>query len=230
MASLADGGFVIAWVDESTDDIHARRFDSAGAAVGVEFNVDTNIGPLAANLDIEGMDDGRFVITWTESVQTGTSGPPFNFPLFDTDIRSRIYDPRDEANSPNDYDGDQVIGTIGNDTITVVSDDDEVYGFNGNDTLSFANGIGHFNDIYDGGSGTDRILLTEAGINNLKPPIFSASKRSNSTLVRAKTKPSFLRQKNSVLAVLPSTPPLMATPIMPVLWIHCASIWVLIPV
>ncbi len=166
-AALADGGFVVAWVDESTNDIHARRFSDAGASVGSEFNVDTNIGPLALNLDIEGMDDGRFVVTWTESVQTGTTGFPLFLPLFDTDIRSAIYDPRDDANSPNDYDGDQVIGTIGSDTIDVVSGDDEVYGFNGNDTLRFTGSVGHGNDIYDGGSGNDRLLFEGSATNNL---------------------------------------------------------------
>ena len=168
VAALSDGGFVVAWVDENTDDIHGQRFNSAGATVGNEFNIDTNIGPLASNFDIEGMDDGRFVVTWTESVQTGTTGAPFNFPLFDTDIRSAIYDPRDDANSPNEYDGDIVIGTVGSDIIDVVSSDDEVYGFNGGDTFQFMGQVGHSNDIYDGGQGTDRLLFNGAATNNLQ--------------------------------------------------------------
>lgn len=167
VTALDDGGFVVAWHDSASDDILAKRYDANGTLVGAQFIIDSNVGGAISDLDIEGMDDGRFIVTWEESTFTGNVfilGVPI--PTYDIDVRARIYDPRDQANSPNDYDGNQVIGTIGADTINVVSADDAVYGFNGNDTLSFANNIGHLNDIYNGGFGSDRLLLTEAGTNN----------------------------------------------------------------
>ena len=158
VAALADGGFVIAWVDAETLDIHGQRYNAAGNQVGTEFNIDTNIGAGAffppSGLDIEGLDDGRFVVTWEEGFPTGG--------LFqaDFDVRARIYDPRDMENSPNDYTTDQVVGTIGADSIDVVSSDDQVYGWNGNDRLNFNSAFDTLGaDIYDGGSGTDTIEI-----------------------------------------------------------------------
>jgi hypothetical protein len=70
IAATPDGGFVITWTDSSSGGgdtgIKAQHFDSAGAKVGAEFQVNTNtflnqVQPSAAPLP-----DGSFVVVWTD--------------------------------------------------------------------------------------------------------------------------------------------------------------------
>ena len=156
VAALADGGFVIAWIDNDTRDIHGQRYNATGTKVGVEFDMDTNIGNLDfRGLDIEGLDDGRFVVTWEEGSVTG--------PNIDVDVRSAIFDPRDDANSPAVYTDNKVIGTIGNDTIAVDPADENVFGHDGNDTFSYTASVTSSVVTLDGGAGSDRILINGDG-------------------------------------------------------------------
>jgi hypothetical protein len=77
----ADGSFVVAWANGSGysgDDIFARRFDSAGAPVGGDFQVnelrqsDTSYEPPLA---ISGPGDGTFVVVWTSDDYDGYAYP-----------------------------------------------------------------------------------------------------------------------------------------------------------
>jgi len=73
VASLTDGGFVVAW--QSTDPaqdgdtwaVKAQRFDSAGAKVGSEFLVNTVAFGSQNNIDVAGLSNGGFVVTWQTS-------------------------------------------------------------------------------------------------------------------------------------------------------------------
>ncbi|MCI0748520.1 MAG: thrombospondin type 3 repeat-containing protein [Verrucomicrobia subdivision 3 bacterium] len=78
IAALSGGGFVVAWASENqgvsafelnrgTNRVHiyARVYDSAGAALGDEFRVNTANG-LAANPSVTGLADGGFAIAWSQ--------------------------------------------------------------------------------------------------------------------------------------------------------------------
>ncbi|MBV8688232.1 MAG: cadherin repeat domain-containing protein [Alphaproteobacteria bacterium] len=73
VASLADGGFVVAWhTTDTTQDgagwaVKAQRFDAAGTKVGSEFLVNTVTFGSQYNIDVAGLSGGGFVLTW----QTG---------------------------------------------------------------------------------------------------------------------------------------------------------------
>ena len=160
IAALADGGFVIAWVDEGSIGIHGQRYDALGVKVGSEIDIASGIGSASiAGLDIEGLDDGRFVVTW-EQVTIGPS-PTF---LPDFDIHAKVFDPRDQENSPNVYTDNEVIGTIGNDAINVVAPDENIFGWDGDDIFAFTDSlVADIDDLYDAGDDNDEILLQGTG-------------------------------------------------------------------
>ena len=74
VTTLAGGGFVVAWTDQSTtggdtssDAIRAQAFAADGSRVGAEFLVNT-ITPGAQNdPTITGLSDGRFVVAWADA-------------------------------------------------------------------------------------------------------------------------------------------------------------------
>lgn len=72
IASLADGGFVVAWDNEA--DIYFQRFNAAGEMTGGArlantFTVDKQINPSLVALP-----DGGFLIAWTSYSQMGVTG------------------------------------------------------------------------------------------------------------------------------------------------------------
>jgi hypothetical protein len=79
IASDGDGDFVVAWQsfgqDKSSYGIFARRFDSQGEGLGIEFQVNqhTSNAQYAPAVGIA-PDDG-FVIVWESSLQDGGAGP-----------------------------------------------------------------------------------------------------------------------------------------------------------
>jgi VCBS repeat-containing protein/YD repeat-containing protein len=76
---LADGGFVVTWLDQSGTlgdtsgfGIKAQIFDSAGTRVGSEFLVNTQTNMSQYYPKITGLADGDFVVTWED--YSGTLG------------------------------------------------------------------------------------------------------------------------------------------------------------
>ena len=76
MSSVAvdgDGGFIITWMGENTEngtlDVYARRFDAAGSPVGDEFVVANTDGD-EGHVDVAMNAMGDFVITWTTGDET----------------------------------------------------------------------------------------------------------------------------------------------------------------
>ncbi|MHC0062630.1 beta strand repeat-containing protein [Nostoc sp. UIC 10890] len=71
----ADGDFVISWTsdgqDGSSNGIYAQRYNSAGVAIGEEFQVNTTIIGNQSNPTIAMDADGDFVISWTSNDQDG---------------------------------------------------------------------------------------------------------------------------------------------------------------
>ena len=91
LAALADGGFSASWTyageeggDAIRTAIHAQRFASDGRKTGAEFLVNTTVDDFQARSDIVGLDDGRFVVTWSDRSETGDSD-------FDADIRMQVF-------------------------------------------------------------------------------------------------------------------------------------------
>jgi VCBS repeat-containing protein len=70
VATLADGGFVVAWHDPGTFIVYAQRFDPAGARVGTTFRVDSDADSnFALDPSVTGLAGGGFVISWSDQVQ-----------------------------------------------------------------------------------------------------------------------------------------------------------------
>ncbi|MDF8333675.1 calcium-binding protein [Novosphingobium cyanobacteriorum] len=74
IAALADGGYVVVWIDSNdgyTAAVRAQRFDSFGTPVGAEIIVDQGPGnvPYSAksNVAVSGLADGHFVVAWDQN-------------------------------------------------------------------------------------------------------------------------------------------------------------------
>ncbi len=73
-AALAGGGFVVTWVsntsgtagDGDSSGIFAQRFDDTASPVGSEFQINTIISGAQVTPVVAGLDDGSFVIAWTD--------------------------------------------------------------------------------------------------------------------------------------------------------------------
>lgn len=82
IAALADGGFVITWTDSNHSSGHATdvffsRYDASGSIVSgqQEVMVNTNTSNGQSNSNVSALDDGGFIITYTDhNPVTGGSG------------------------------------------------------------------------------------------------------------------------------------------------------------
>jgi hypothetical protein len=82
-ATLAAGGFVIAWESLSQDGegegVYAQRFDSQARPAGAEFRVNTATAYHQEQVSVAGLADGGFLVTWNttplvQSTGVGASG------------------------------------------------------------------------------------------------------------------------------------------------------------
>ena len=76
VTALADGGFVVTWQSRGQDGnfngIFGQRYDAAGSAVGLEFQVNTYWNLDQREPAVTALADGGFVVTW-ESTQDGSN-------------------------------------------------------------------------------------------------------------------------------------------------------------
>jgi Ca2+-binding RTX toxin-like protein len=86
VTALADGGWVVVWVDSgrSSTDIYSQRYASDGTAVGGEWQVNVYSTSSQSEPSVAALDDGGYVITWTSSGQDG-SGSGVYQQRFDAD-------------------------------------------------------------------------------------------------------------------------------------------------
>jgi hypothetical protein len=87
VAALADGGFIVTWVEsQATDQIWARVYDGAGQSLGEAFTVREASDGLLLMPSVAALPDGRFVIAWRE---TGTNSGIENLfgRMYDSDGR-----------------------------------------------------------------------------------------------------------------------------------------------
>jgi hypothetical protein len=87
----ADGSFVVTWSSYPQDGdgsgIFAQRYDTAGSAVGTEFQVNNTTANNQAWSDVAVDDDGSFVVAWSDT----TLAPPGGVPPF-RNLRARVFD------------------------------------------------------------------------------------------------------------------------------------------
>ena len=79
VAANGSGGFVIAWQgtaspgsDDDQGSVQARRFDSAGAPLGPEVQVNTYTTGNQGSVDVDSDVQGRFVVVWSSGASAGT--------------------------------------------------------------------------------------------------------------------------------------------------------------
>jgi len=77
VAGLSDGSFVVTWESYNQDGdfygIYGQRYDSSGAAAGVEFQVNSYTTQGQGGPAVAGLSDGSFVVTWSSDGQDGSS-------------------------------------------------------------------------------------------------------------------------------------------------------------
>ena len=170
ITALADGRFVVSWVDgsETRGDtsfsaIRAQVVNADGSASGSEFLVNTTTSGQQGSPTITALADGRFVVSWTDTSLTGGD-------TSDSAIRAQIFDPRQAGVTLNgtladdSFFGtifaDHLAGFFGNDTLAGAAGDDRLHGEVGNDTLRGGQGNdraygGEGHDVVRGGRGSD---------------------------------------------------------------------------
>ncbi|MCB1494827.1 MAG: hypothetical protein KDJ86_03495 [Bauldia sp.] len=150
VVALEDGGFVVVWDDDNTDEVRGQRYDADGNKVGVEFLAGTGdpTDPTAALLG-----DGRFIIPFEE--QEGAD-----------DSMATIFDPRtgpiigtgEDDVLTSRVDGAKVKGKDGNDILLGDDGKDVLIGNGGKDILSG----GLHKDKMKGGGGKDWFVFDSA--------------------------------------------------------------------
>jgi Ca2+-binding RTX toxin-like protein len=66
VAALADGSFVVSWTSNDTDShgVFAQRYSQSGAALGIEFQVNTEVADSQSEPSITALADGGFLVSW----------------------------------------------------------------------------------------------------------------------------------------------------------------------
>uniref|UniRef100_UPI0037C894E8 Ig-like domain-containing protein n=1 Tax=Polynucleobacter sp. TaxID=2029855 RepID=UPI0037C894E8 len=94
VASLADGGFIVAWesYEQGGDlyDIYYRQFDASGAAMTDELLVNSTVYSEQSYVTAAGLANGGFVISWQSYYQDGSG----------TGIYAQQYDTQGKVTAP----------------------------------------------------------------------------------------------------------------------------------
>ena len=74
LANLSSGGFVTTWSGTDVDGtgVIGQIFDSSGAKVGLEFQINTHTASDQTNPSVSGLEDGGFVVAWESRLQDGS--------------------------------------------------------------------------------------------------------------------------------------------------------------
>ena len=181
IAALANGDFVVVWQssgqDGSSYGVFAQRFDSAGAKIGSEFQVNIYTTNDQSFPEVSAYGEDGFVIIWQSYGQdtnnNGVVARAFKNGIVgdDNDIvvgtaaanllvglgGNDALDGQDGADTLQGNDGnDDLVGEDQNDSLLGDAGDDAISGGSGDDTM--AGGTG--DDTLIGGSGTDRANFT----------------------------------------------------------------------
>ncbi|HEX9963872.1 MAG TPA: calcium-binding protein [Allosphingosinicella sp.] len=148
------GGFFFAWTDQSAQydpsgsGIVGQLYDNLGNEVGSEFRVNTRTDLTQQNPELAGQPN-RIIAVWQDQDAPGS---------FTHDVRLQIF------GSPLATRG--ILGTEGNDAFTdftTVNEPQEYpeqfFGYGGDDTLTYRTPAEMTNDRFEGGAGSDRVIL-----------------------------------------------------------------------
>ena len=133
VSSLAGGGFVVTWRDDSGhdggsgSDIRGQRYDAAGARVGSAFRVNTYTSGTQYQPSVSDLVGGAFVVGWSSQYQDGSS--------------YGVYNQRFDANGAS-ISTVRLTGNTGDDKVSFVDAQSEMIVDlgGGNDTLTLGNG------------------------------------------------------------------------------------------
>ncbi len=143
ITSLASGGFVVSWIDDSFQGgdassygIKAQIFDAAGAKVGTEFLVNTATFNSQGQPTITSLSSGGFAVSWTD--YSGQNGDASS-----SGIMVRVFTLQ------------TIEGTAGNHFLAGTSNNDTFYGRGGNDIYI----VNHVDDVVNeaANAGTDEV-------------------------------------------------------------------------
>jgi Ca2+-binding RTX toxin-like protein len=170
VAATADGGFVVVWNHDDTDDIgYMRRFDAAMVPFGASERVSNSTNPDEEDFKVAIAPDGSMLVTWndgqadelrTQAYAVEHVASPFDDNLKGTNAADTIdlgagndtYDGMGGDDVMNGGDGnDDMRGSQGNDTMNGDGDEDKMLGGKGDDTMYGGDG----NDTMKGKSGDD---------------------------------------------------------------------------
>lgn len=76
VATLADGGYVIAWQSMESDNswgIYSQRYDAQGHKIGGETHVNTFVGNTQMTPTVAALNGGGYVVAWVSNGQDGSS-------------------------------------------------------------------------------------------------------------------------------------------------------------
>ncbi|AUN32601.1 hypothetical protein C0V82_19915 [Niveispirillum cyanobacteriorum] len=156
VAGLADGGFIVGWVNHGdataggSPKMFAQRFDKLGAKVGAEFPVsNTNGDAQDYHLSIAARTDGGWVTAWQASPLTDPATYTFTRAWGDPNVM--VNDFVEQTGTAGD---DGLSGTPYRDKINGLGGNDVIYGLGSDDSLIGGNG----DDYLDGGTGNDTLV------------------------------------------------------------------------
>ena len=89
VTELADGGFLVVWVDP---EVHGRRFNATGTALGNDFQINTLVSSSQLDPDVALASATGILVVWKDAEDAGE----------DFEIRGRLYD-NDLTPQGNDF-------------------------------------------------------------------------------------------------------------------------------
>lgn len=152
VTGLTDGGFVLAWGDDTAGSLFAQRFTADGTGEGPMFTVASAALPLTS-LEVSSTADGRLLFAWQDAGEGAATGGVFTA-LWDP--RGAVIDPDDYAAQRSNFLNTTVITTgVDGSTVLAGARGDTILGQDGDDTI-FSSGSG----TYLGGGGDDTIYAS----------------------------------------------------------------------
>lgn len=143
VTALADGGFVVVWVDFKATDtasIIAQRFSADGERIGEETALSQGSEDIDIRPKVIELSDGVISVSWQD----------FDREAFTGQIETRLF-----LTPPPGSDGDDILsGTRFHDRLVSMRGDDIILGYAGKDRLSGGHGQG----TPKGHSGSDRLF------------------------------------------------------------------------
>ena len=158
--ALADGGFLVAWEDDTAGFARGQRLDAVGNKIGAEFRLDNSVtlNATEAPIRLVLLADGR--VAFVANTFDGA----------DYDVVTSIWDPRDGPNAAT-AGADFIVGTPGPDIVDGGLGNDSLTGGPGGDSFRFTAALDkktNLDTIADFSHADDTILLDNAIFKKLK--------------------------------------------------------------